>query len=179
MTSRELQVNVFLVSWMNSIYGTFCTYLNVYLNYLMSHVQDNKNQTIKVTLYDSTCCCDSEPKSKFLGLSLSTRVWFFIFSMNMFYVPVLANPGISELFLKAINCEVGVTFVLEEALAFIPQSNRVRIKCSGFWWKELKRYFLWFYGSNINLRVFRILKEGILSILIDWSGRQKAQWNQN
>ena len=42
---------------------------------------------------------------------------------KLVYIPVLANPGISELFLKAINCEVGVTFVLEEALAFIPQSN--------------------------------------------------------
>ena len=96
-----------------------------------------------------------------------------LFFINMFYLPVLANSGISELFLKAINCEVGVTFVLEEALAFIPQSNRVRIKCSGLRWKELKRYFLWFYGSNINLRVFRILKEGILSILIDWSVEDK------
>ena len=45
------------------------------------------------------------------------------FSMNMFYLPVLANSSISELFLKAINCKVGVTFVLEEAPAFIPQSN--------------------------------------------------------
>ena len=84
-----------------------------------------------------------------------------------FYLPVLANPGISELFLKAINCKVGVTFVLEDALAFIPQSNRVRIKCFRLWWKELKRYFLRFYGSNINLWVFRILKEGIWSILIE------------
>ena len=87
-----------------------------------------------------------------------------------FYLPVLANPGISELFLKAINCKVGVTFVFEDALAFIPQSNRVRIKCFRFWWKELERYFLRFYGSNINLWVFRILKEGIWSILIEVCG---------
>ena len=96
-----------------------------------------------------------------------------VYIVKYFYLPVLANSGITELFLKAINCEVGVTFVLEEALAFMPQSNRVRIKCSGLRWKELKRYFLWFYGSNINLRVFRILKEGILSILIDWSVEDK------
>ena len=108
---------------------------------------------------------------EYVRIILYALEYFFIFLINMFYLPVLANPGISELFLKAINCKVGVTFVLEEALAFIPQSNRVRIKCSWFWWKELKRYFLWLYGSNINLRVFRILKEGILSILIDWSER--------
>lgn len=83
-------------------------------------------------------------------------VWTF---QKIFYLPVLANSSISELFLKAINCKVGVTLVLEEALAFIPQSNGVRKKCSRLWGKELERYFLWFYGSNINLRVFRILKE--------------------
>ena len=94
--------------------------------------------------------------------------------MYKFYLPVLANPGISELFLKAINCKVGVTFVLEEALAFIPQSNWVRIKCFRLWWKELERYFLRFYGSNINLWVFRILKEGIWSILIEvWGSKIK------
>ena len=111
----------------------------------------------------------------------STSIFSRVYVSCKFYLPVLANPGISELFLKAINCKVGVTFVLEDALAFIPQSNRVRIKCFRLWWKELERYFLRFYGSNINLWVFRILKEGIWSILIEVCGSKiknsmKSKW---
>ena len=107
-----------------------------------------------------------------MKLLQSANIFFvYMYHVSFIYIPVLANPGISELFLKAINCKVWVTFVLEEAPAFIPQSNRVRIKCFRLWWKELERYFLRFYGSNINLWVFRILKEGIWSILIEYVER--------